>query len=104
MDEASQFPFQKLPPPEVLIITDDQLRGSDREAVDELVGDVLNDLAGYVRECDMFLDGISDDAFDDADGEPLTDPEQRRRTLALKAALESWQQAWRASDQAQSIT
>ncbi len=71
----------------------------DRAAVDELVADVLNDLAGYVRECDLLLDGSSEDAFDDVEDEPLSDPEQRRRTLALRTALESWQQAWRAGDQ-----
>lgn len=72
---------------------------SDRAAVDELVADILNDLAGYARECDLLLDGSSDDAFDDVADEPLSDPEQRRRALALRAALESWQQAWRAGDQ-----
>ena len=85
--------------PESLIITDDQLRGSDRAAVDELVADVLNDLAGYIRECNLLLEGRTDDFYDDVEDEPLSDPEQRRRATALRAALESWQQAWRAADQ-----
>ncbi len=96
MNEPSR---PKEPSHEFLTITDDQFRGSDRAAVDELVGNVLNDLAGYIRECDLLLDGNSDDAFDDVEDEPLADPKQRRRTAALRAALESWQQSWRAGDQ-----
>ena len=84
---------------EFLLITDDQLRGNDCEAVDELVGDVLNDLAGFIRQCDLLLDGTADDVYDEEQDDPLVDPEQRRRAAALRAALESWQQAWRASDQ-----
>lgn len=101
MNEANEFPFLQLPAPELLIVTTDQLRGSDIEAVDELMADVLNDLAGYIRECGLLLDGSADDAFDDVEDDPVSDPDQRRRLTALRAALESWQQAWRASDQQQ---
>ena len=78
--------------PELLIITNKQLRGNNREAVDELVAAVLNDLAGYIRECGLLLNGRADNAFDEVKADPLSAPEQRRRVKPLSASLKPWQQ------------